>query len=259
MAKVPRNVTEVTRYNDVLEDLPTRQTHTSTERHRKISAEVLADRFGIVIQRTRATLRETVQRGTRSAILTIRRRYSTDRQHTVKRLNRKSATDKIWAKSMLLQGNLESQMYSHKCGFNVSYPIPRANSEHVGYSLNYFVSDYGAPEHLTYDGAAMQIGRNTNFQKSVRKYKIKTHMSAPWRRNKNPVEGAIREIKKRWYRIQAKIKVPYRLWDYGITSVCETGNLTVNSSIYLNGRTPLEIITGETPDVSEYLDFVFYD
>jgi hypothetical protein len=25
------------------------------------------------------------------------------------------------------------------------------------------------------------------------------------------------------------------------------------------GRTPLETITGETPDISEYLDFVFYD
>ena len=41
--------------------------------------------------------------------------------------------------------------------------------------------------------------------------------------------------------------------------VCETGNLTVNSLRYSNGRTLLEIITGETPDVSEYLDFCFYD
>ena len=82
---------------------------------------------------------------------------------------------------MSLRGNVASQMYSHKCGFNASYLIPRATFEHVGYSLNDFVRDYGAPEHLTYDGAAVQIGRNTNFQKSVRKYKIKTHMSAPWR------------------------------------------------------------------------------
>jgi hypothetical protein len=33
----------------------------------------------------------------------------------------------------------------------------------------------------------------------------------------------------------------------------------VSSSKYANGRTPLEIITGETPDISEYLDFSFYD
>ena len=30
-------------------------------------------------------------------------------------------------------------------------------------------------------------------------------------------------------------------------------------SKYAEGRTPLEIITGETPDISEYLDFDFYD
>ena len=27
----------------------------------------------------------------------------------------------------------------------------------------------------------------------------------------------------------------------------------------LNGRTPVEVLTGETPDISKYLDFGFYD
>ena len=36
-------------------------------------------------------------------------------------------------------------------------------------------------------------------------------------------------------------------------------SLTPNSSFALEGRTPLEQITGETPDISEYLDFGFYD
>ena len=41
--------------------------------------------------------------------------------------------------------------------------------------------------------------------------------------------------------------------------MCETGNITVSGSRYANGWTPIEIITGETPDISEYLDFGFYD
>ena len=69
----------------------------------------------------------------------------------------------------------------------------------------------------------------------------------------------MRDIKKRWYRIQTKLHVPDRRWDYSITYVCETGNLTVNSLRYSNGRSPLEIVTGDTPNVSEYLDFGFYD
>ena len=40
-------ISEVSRYDDTLEDLPTRQTYTSSERHAKVSAEVLADRFAI--------------------------------------------------------------------------------------------------------------------------------------------------------------------------------------------------------------------
>ena len=44
---VPRYVAEVARYDDALEDLPTRRIHTPTERHIKMSAEVIADRFDI--------------------------------------------------------------------------------------------------------------------------------------------------------------------------------------------------------------------
>lgn len=34
---------------------------------------------------------------------------------------------------------------------------------------------------------------------------------------------------------------------------------TTNSSYHSNGRTPIEMITGDTPDISEYLDFGIYD
>ena len=36
-------------------------------------------------------------------------------------------------------------------------------------------------------------------------------------------------------------------------------NVTASNSGNLNGRTPLELIAGETPDISKYLDFGFYD
>ncbi len=56
-----------------------------------------------------------------------------------------------------------------------------------------------------------------------------------------------------------KKKVHPRLWDYGFAWVCETNNICASFSKYAEGRTPLEIITGETPDISEYVDFEFYD
>ena len=80
-----------------------------------------------------------------------------------------------------------------------------------------------------------------------------------FRTNENPDEGSIRELKKRWYHIIPKNKVPEILWDYGPAWISESGNLSVSSSRYASGRTPLEYITGETPDISEYLDFTIYD
>ena len=57
--------------------------------------------------------------------------------------------------------------------------------------------------------------------------------------------------------MQAKKRVPDRLWDYGVSYVCETGDVTVSSSRYANGRTPLEIITGVTPDITfAYLELL---
>ena len=56
-----------------------------------------------------------------------------------------------------------------------------------------------------------------------------------------------------------KKKVPYRLWDYGFAWVCETDNVCADMSKYAEGQSPLEIIIGETPDISEYINFDVYD
>ena len=69
----------------------------------------------------------------------------------------------------------------------------------------------------------------------------------------------IRELRKRWFRVMLKQRVPNRLWDYGICWVCKIMQRTASNSGCLHGRTPLEQLTGETPDISEYLDFSFYN
>ena len=245
--------------NENTDDVPSRRTFVSKERHANITAETLSENFGIGPERAKATLRATTQRGTKSAILPIARRYRADRMFDVPRLRSKFATDTIWADTKSLRLNVASQIYTHKCGLNAAYHMPRANGENVGNSLNDFIHEFGAPEHLTFDGAAVQVGSKTKFVDTLRRNHIRHHTSAPRRPNENPAEGSIRELKKKWYRIQAKRNVPNRLWDYGITWVCETGNVTSISSRYAKARTPIEIITGETPDITEYLDFTFYD
>ena len=43
--------------------------------------------------------------------------------------------------------------------------MQKANGTQIGQSLNDFVHEWGIPEHLTFDGAMAQIGRNTDFIK----------------------------------------------------------------------------------------------
>ena len=73
------------------------------------------------------------------------------------------------------------------------------------------------------------------------------------------MEGVIRELRWKWYRIMMRNRVPKKLWDYGLRWVSETSNLTYSTARGLTGHIPLTQVTGETADILEYLDFAFYD
>ena len=177
-------------------DSPARRTFVSDERHTKVSAELIAERFSIGPIRSQRTLRVTTQRGIRSAILPISRRYRADRIFGVKRLNGKFATDTAYGKLCSL--------YSHKCGFKVAYPVQRVDGYHVSDTFTQFISDFGVPEHLTFDGAAVQTGHETKFMQAICKYEINYHVSGPRRPNENPAKQNIHEIEKRWYCVMLK-------------------------------------------------------
>ena len=95
--------------------------------------------------------------------------------------------------------------------------------------------------------------------KPVRKYDMQYHISSPCRPNAKRTEGSIIELKKIWYHIILNNKVLEILWDYGLVWIIKTGNLSVSSSRYGSERIPLEYVTREMPDISEYLDCTFYD
>ncbi len=80
-------------------------------------------------------------------------------------------------------------------------------------------------------------------------YSINFHITEPHQPNHNFAEGVIREVRKKWFQIMVK-KIPQHLWDYGLHWVCDIQNRTSNSSRGLNGRFPLEQVTGETYNIS---------
>jgi hypothetical protein len=52
---------------------------------------------------------------------------------------------------------------------------------------------------------------------------------------------------------------PKRLWDYCTKYQCELRNLIAHPHFKLQGGTPYECVVGRTPDISEYLDFQWYE
>ena len=52
---------------------------------------------------------------------------------------------------------------------------------------------------------------------------------------------------------------PRYLWSYGIPYVAKIMQITASFAADLQEKTMLEELTGKTPDISQYLDFGFYD
>ena len=52
---------------------------------------------------------------------------------------------------------------------------------------------------------------------------------------------------------------PIALWGYGIPYVSKIMQITASFAADLQKRTLMEALTGETPDISQYLDFGLYD
>ena len=103
-----------------LQDIPLQQSCSSSNQHSKVSAKVLADRFAIGIDQARATSKATHQKGTTgSAMLPLGRRHGADCQHLGERLlNARFATDTSRFELKSVTGNIGSQIFSLKSGFD---------------------------------------------------------------------------------------------------------------------------------------------
>ncbi|EEC42679.1 predicted protein [Phaeodactylum tricornutum CCAP 1055/1] len=77
----------------------------------------------------------------------------------------------------------------------------------------------------------------------------------PWQ---NRAESEIRELKKQVLCIMSHEGIPQRFWDYVAEYVSEIRSRTAHPLYNLKGRTPIEHVTGETPDIMEWLEYRMY-
>jgi hypothetical protein len=82
-----------------------------------------------------------------------------------------------------------------------------------------------------------------------------TEKNSPWQ---NRTEVEIRELKKHIRRFMHRTNSPLCLWDFCTKYTIELRNRIARPLPQLHGRTPYEVITGNTPDISEFLEFTWY-
>ena len=95
--------------------------------------------------------------------------------------------------------------------------------------------------------------------KQICTHDIKYHISKVDLHNQSPVEGIIGELRRKQYRIIIRKRVLEAFWDYGLRQVSEISSLTHSFVGSIKGSIPLTNVTGETGNISEYLNFSFYD
>jgi hypothetical protein len=142
--------------------------------------------------------------------------------------------------------------------FTCVYPIQSSKaSEHIANALREFIDDVGVPDELICDLATEQVGVHTPVMDIIRRFHIKTHFAEKGRsRQNNRAESEIRELKQRWKIRMAEKNIPSQLWDYGLVYVAKIMSIIARGK---DGRPGIKAIMGHTIDISEWLDFEFYD
>jgi hypothetical protein len=119
------------------------------------------------------------------------------------------------------------------------------------------MQDIGIPSDLHSDDAKELFqGR---MKELMRKFWIKGSQSEPYSPWQVKAELYIREIKAAVRHTMSKTGAPKRLWDFCTQYQCKLRNVIAHSHYKLQGRTPYEMVVGRTPDISEYLDFQWYE
>ena len=121
--------------------------------------------------------------------------------------------------------------------------------------LNNFVYDFGIPVQIHSDNAKMETV-NKDWRKPIDTFSIYPTTTEPYTPWQNFAEREIQEIKKDINQVMDRKNIPDWLWDATGEYIAECWHHHARKK--LNWRTPLEAMTGDTPDLSHLLHFDYY-
>mmetsp|Transcript_11237 Transcript_11237/g.16168 ORF Transcript_11237/g.16168 Transcript_11237/m.16168 type:complete len:1367 (+) Transcript_11237:2028-6128(+) len=226
----------------------------SSERRSDVDANTLAQRLGISQHLSAATLKCTTQKASRHITEPFTRRVKT-RQSALRypRLNDYLYSDTMFSDVVSKpRQNICAQLFVTSKRYSRIYPM-RTKGQ-AGEKLNQFITSTGIPLGLITDGAKEEtLGQWNEVRK---KYLITQRITEPHSPWQNKAESEIGGTKAHHRRLMDRKRVPEELWDFGLEYTADLRCFIARPE--LDYRTPYEVLTGDTPDISDYLNFELY-
>ena len=222
-----------------------------------ITAEDLVKNWGIGLEAAKQTVKSTTQRAVRSVgCPTLARRFRTnDRQLRYRRIRSPLFTDTMFSSVKSKRGNKCAQIFSHPSGWCRAFPCVSKSQAHEGLSL-LFKRD-GVPTDMVMDGSKEQtLGE---FRKKCRESGCHIKQVEPYSPWSNSCEVAIRQLKLASGRDLRQSHCPKVLWDDCLERQAYIRSFTANKDYTLQGECPETLINGETPDISAFGEYGWYD
>ncbi len=229
---------------------------------KEATPERIAKLWGCSLPTARRTLEATTHTAYRefsNSTGTITRRFRTRRSQLRYRQlalpHGRFYSDTMFAHFKSIRGFTMAQIYCNSQWFVKPY-LMKSKSD-VPDTLHLLHQDVGVPAAMHTDGAK-ELAQG-DFAKINRRQGTRVTHTERKDPNKNRAELCIGEVKKLTWRTMAKRNVPVRLWCFALEYECQLLCLTASPIAKLQGRTSYEHVFGHTPDISEYIEFAFYD
>ena len=226
----------------------------------KCNANHLSRLWGIGLKAAQRTIDSTTQMSIRSSHgLGMSKRVRTKvHQRRYRQLDGhlgRFSSDTFFSNCKSLRGNQCFQVFTNRASYTKAYSMESKSDAHL--ALNRFVHEVGVPTELHTDGSKEQaLGEWKRICQRHSIYRTWTEPHSPWQ---NLAEKAGGIIKARCRDMMRRTNTPIVLWDYCIEYNSELRSMTASKNLELEGRTPFEKVMGYTPDISELVEFDWYE
>lgn len=225
----------------------------SKMRRNQIPVETLARRWAVSQSTAQQTIRTTTQRGVRYLQGPLTRRFRTrQKQLQTSLLNTKVFSDTAFNETTSVRGHTCAQLFVTAEGFTFGETMKTKGDAYL--ALDRFCKEVGVPRLLVTDGAREEL--YGEWERIVKYYLIPTRVTEPYSGWQNRCETEIGEIKKHYSRVMELHHCPTPFWCFAWQYVLGLRQLIARRAA--GNRPPGETIRGETQDISEYMDFDFY-